>query len=320
MEESPVISALLIGPEGRGKEFDPTAAPPGEGIPWVHLDYTHPGAGAYLHEHWGLDEHVVKALTAPATRPTSFCEGDGLVIILRGINFNPGADPLDMVSVRCWVTPGLIITARRQKLMAIDELRRELAEGRGPVSAGDFLTSLLDRLISRMAVVFDGMEDSEEEIEEQILRHSAFNLRPLISDLRRRVIGLRRYLAPQRQVIYQLQAEPLSWLSPGQRNQLREIADRVTRQVEELDATRDRAAVAQDELESKLAERLTRNMYLLSVVAAIFLPLGLVTGLLGINVRGIPGADHPAGFAVVCVLLLVIALLEVWLFKRLRLL
>lgn len=48
-------------------------------------------------------------------------------------------------------------------------------------------------------------------------------------------------------------------------------------------------------------------MYVLSVVAAIFLPLGFVTGLLGINVGGIPGTEWPWSFTVVCVALLVMA-------------
>ena len=64
------------------------------------------------------------------------------------------------------------------------------------------------------------------------------------------------------------------------------------------------------------AETMNRQMLILSVVAAIFLPLGLITGLLGINVGGIPGADNPWAFAIVCVLLVVLGALQFWWFKR----
>ena len=65
--------------------------------------------------------------------------------------------------------------------------------------------------------------------------------------------------------------------------------------IEELDAARDRAAVTQEELASRLAEQSNKRLYVLSVVAAVFLPLGLITGLLGVNLGGIPGTPGSVG-------------------------
>ena len=59
---------------------------------------------------------------------------------------------------------------------------------------------------------------------------------------------------------------------------------------------RERAAVIQEELAGRLAEQMNKRMYMLSMVAAVFLPLGFLTGLLGINFGGIPGAGNPLGF------------------------
>ena len=73
---------------------------------------------------------------------------------------------------------------------------------------------------------------------------------------------------------------------------IREIAERTSRFVEDIDAAKDRAAITQEELNSRLSEQMNKAMYVLSIVAAIFLPLGLLTGLLGINVGGIPGAEN----------------------------
>ena len=74
-----------------------------------------------------------------------------------------------------------------------------------------------------------------------------------------------------------------------------------------------------DELSNALAERMNRNMYVLSVVAAIFLPLGFLTGLLGINVGGIPGADQPLAFWIFVALLAALVAAQVWLFRRMKL-
>jgi zinc transporter len=82
-----------------------------------------------------------------------------------------------------------------------------------------------------------------------------------------------------------------------------------------MDAVRERATVTQDELASRLSDQLNRRMYVLSIVAAIFLPLGFLTGLLGINVAGIPGAEYPKAFMVFTVGLFALVLFLVWLFR-----
>jgi zinc transporter len=115
-----------------------------------------------------------------------------------------------------------------------------------------------------------------------------------------------------------LQQEDEEWITPLHRARLREIGDRTTRFVEDLDAARERAAVTHEELMGRLSEQMNRTMYMLSIVAVVFLPLGLLTGLLGINVAGIPFAEYTWAFGAVCAILVIIAAVEVYLFHRLR--
>ena len=129
---------------------------------------------------------------------------------------------------------------------------------------------------------------------------------------------MRRYIAPQREAMTRLQTEEVAWLTPLNRGRLREIADRITRYVEDLDSARERTSVTQEELAGHLAEQMNKTMYVLSLVAAVFLPLGLITGLLGINVGGMPGVENPLAFTVVCVSLSGFGVGLVLLFRRLR--
>ena len=85
-------------------------------------------------------------------------------------------------------------------------------------------------------------------------------------------------------------------------------------------AAHDRAGVLQDEINYSVTSTLNHHMYVLSIVAVIFLPLSLVTGLLGINVGGLPGVDSPIAFWVVCVVLLCLALAQVWFLRKKRML
>ncbi|PLX67735.1 MAG: hypothetical protein C0607_21190 [Azoarcus sp.] len=113
--------------------------------------------------------------------------------------------------------------------------------------------------------------------------------------------------------------EPVEWLHERHKAQLREISDRTMRYVEDLDAIRERAAVIQDELANRVAESMNRNMYMLAIVATIMLPLGFITGLLGVNVDGLPGAqDTPWAFAALSAFLLVLVFLQILVMRRLK--
>ncbi len=98
----------------------------------------------------------------------------------------------------------------------------------------------------------------------------------------------------------------------------RECADQAARIVEDLDAMRERSAVIQDEIANRTAEHMNKNMYLLSVVAALMLPLGVITGMLGMNVGGVPLSENKEGFTVITILLGAIVALQVLIFRRLK--
>ena len=285
---------------------------------WLHLDCRYEEAVDWLRERSGLDAITCEALLAKEIRPRSLVISGGMVATLRGVNLNEGENPENMTSIRVWFDPERIITLRGQRVMAVQDIRDCLDRGDGPVSPGAFLPALVLQLIERMGPVMSALDDEVDELEDLVVSSQTYDLRTRLAEVRRQAIALRRYLAPQRDVITRLQSERVGWLSELDKAQLREAADRLTRHVEDLDASRERAAVTQEELAGRLAEQMNRTMYVLSLVAAVFLPLGLLTGLLGINVGGMPGTDSNVAFAVVCALLILLAVFGVWLFRRMR--
>lgn len=283
---------------------------------WVHLDYSAPRARSWLLEESDLDPVVAEALLADETRPRVLPDGDGLLLILRGVNLNPGADPEDMVSIRLWIEQSRLISLRRHHLMAVEDLKEAIGRGLGPTNSSEFAVALCDRLLARMGGVLEELEDEVDALQDEVLHAESHQLRPKLAGARRRAIAMRRYLAPQREALSRLVSERVTWLEEVDRSRLREIADRTSRYVEDLDSARDRAAVTQEELNSRLSEGMNQKMYVMALVAAVFLPLGLLTGLLGINVGGIPGAENRLAFALVCGLLLGLGAAQVWFLHR----
>jgi zinc transporter len=320
-DQDGLICAYVLDGTGGGREIgwpEVRAWREEDEVLWVHLDRTGPEAGAWLREESGVDPVICESLLADEVRPRVLRLEDALLVILRGVNLNPGADPEDMVGVRAWLEPKRIITVRFRRLMATSDLREALANGTGPTAPSDFLVQLASRLVERMGPVIAELDDKVDALEDQVLVERSARLRSDLADVRRTAIALRRYLAPQREVMSRLQVEETGWLQTIHKAMMREIADRTMRYVEDLDAARERAAVTQEELNSLLADQMNRTMYLLTVVAAVLLPPSLLTGLLGINVGGIPGTESPFAFALVALLILVVGTVEVVLLRRLK--
>ena len=321
MEISGSVHSLLLDGRGGAKHLSAeelTNWQPEHGVLWLHLDLFDPDIGKWLQSNTDLHELAIEALMSEETRPRATTLDDGLLLSLRGVNLNPGSDPEDMVAVRIWADSHRIISSRRRQLVATRELVAQLDSGRGPKSSTELLVEWIDLIVWQMSNTVNEFEDAVLQLEDRVLSESPAGLRSELAQLRKQTISLRRYLAPQREALTRLVVEKVSWLDDDNRMRLRETSDRLIRHIEDIDEVRERAAVAQEELLSRVSEQMNERMYVLSMVAAIFLPLGFFTGLMGINVGGMPGVESNLGFwSVVGICLLVVLALAVY-FRRKR--
>lgn len=266
-----------------------------------------------------LADRIAEAMTTGNARPRATLFPEGLLVVLRGVNSNPGEDPEDMVSMRAWIDHERVVSVSTRRVLAIEDVYAELQQGIGPTTPAEILTHIAEALVDRMRPIVDALEDTVDELHERLLANGPSELQRPLSDLRHVIANLRRHMAPQRDALRQLLKMKTGILRSEDIGELSNSADNQSRYVEDVDSVRERATVLQDELNNTVANDMNRNMYLMSIIAAVFLPLSLLTGLLGINVGGIPGTDSNAAFWVVCALLVLIALIELWYFRRRRL-
>ncbi|MFH0783149.1 MAG: zinc transporter ZntB [Pseudomonadota bacterium] len=322
MNDDGLIHAFILDGLGGGRPLtwqEVERWTPAEGRLWIHLSYDAPLAARWIEHTCGLDPVVSQSLLSEETRPRSIVVGKGLLMTLRGINHNPGSDHEDMISVRIWAEDMRIISTRKRHLLTIAEIADNLAAGRGPSTSGEFIEMIAELLTTNIERAVDIIEEQAAVLEEQVIHFRDKGLlRSQISAIRRKAILLRRYLAPQREAITRLQSETIPWLGDRVRKHLHETSNSLIRIIEDLDSIHERAIVAQEELVSLLSEQLNRRMYTLSLVTTIFLPLSFLTGLLGINVGGIPGADYPWAFTIVVLVVLSIVLGQLLYFRKHR--
>jgi zinc transporter len=272
---------------------------PAQGCLWLLFNFEDAETVDWLTQESGLNEIAFSALTSEETRPRCLVRDEQLLLSLRGVNLTPGAAPEDMVSLRVWSDGRKLIGTRRRRLLYTQDLIAELEAGHGPMDAAELLIDWIERIVSRMSETVESYEDQVLALEDAILSGETEGMRSKLAQLRKRTISIRRYLSPQREAMNRLVAESIPWLNEHHRLHLREINDRLIRYIEEIDEVRDRAALSQEELSTRVSEQLNERSYIFTIVATIFLPLGFFTGLMGINVGGMPGVEDAHAFWIV---------------------
>ncbi|MBH5320995.1 CorA family divalent cation transporter [Aurantiacibacter sediminis] len=320
---TPLLFARVLDGEGAGRELSweeakswkPSRTPE---VLWVHLAREEPQVDPWLVE-LGIPEPTRELMVSDKTRPRAFREGNTLVATLRGINFNPGAEPEDMLSMQMWCDGKRLVTLRRNPLQTPRQVlkmidRREA----GPTDAGALITELTEAMINRMNRSIVDMNQHLDRLEHMEDDGNAEQMLDEIAIIRRNCLGLKRHMGPMHEALESISRYAPPWFEDHDRREIAESIDRLRRYLEDLDISKESAVVMMDDIRASSIARSEQATYLLTIVAGIFLPLGFITGLLGINVGGVPGMDDGNAFWVVvglCGAILIVQLLLFWKWK-----
>ena len=292
------MEGALLYSEGavRRLGLDEAAAEKEPGFLWIHLEGKDESDLAFLKAQSEIPEVAVGALAATETRPRCDRIDEAAILNLRGPgDLDPG-DSDRLVSIRLWVTHCKAVSLSRRKLSALPNVVG-LMEAGSIHDSGDLVAAFARAISKQLDPEVAALGDTLDEVESQL--DEARNLYPLrrtITSVRSDAIGFRRFVAPDRDALRTLVDLDFDWLAEDDRLHIVDAADRFARMAEELEAVRERAALLHEQITDLRAEQIDQRSLIIAVVAFIFLPLTFITGLLGMNVQGIPYANAPWAF------------------------
>lgn len=279
----------------------------GGGFLWEHIELAN-GEGQALEQRGDVPEVVLAALVASETRPRCEQIGGGAFINLRGPALEEDAGDDRLVSIRAWADGNRVLSVSRRSLAATDSVAASMRNGE-LTDPGDLVSALSQRISAELDPVIANLGDALDDCESDMQAENIYQLRRRIARSRSDAIAFRRFIAPNRDALITLAQLKTDWLSEEDRLHIRDAADRFARMAEELEAIRERAALLHEQLTDLRAEILEQRSLLIAVVAFIFLPLTFITGLLGMNVGGIPFAQEPWAFWGVIAVCVVVGLI-----------
>ena len=268
----------------------------GRSLIWLHLDITTTPAKRWIEAQPWLPDEARDTLLCREERSRLQTLDQGLTGILR--DFHRELEEVDwrVGQLHFYIDRHRVITGRRHPLAGLDRAQQALMRGCDADSGPSLLALMIEALLDLLDNAGDKLGEEIERVEDHLERDEAQPLRTGLGEARKRAILFHRQIRGERRVLVRLIAKPPSWFSDSDTLRLREVVDRLAATAEDLDTVEVRAKLLQDEIGARLAEATNRNLYVLSILSAIVLPMTLVAGLLGMNFSDIPAGTAPFGF------------------------
>ncbi len=310
---------LVLDGKGSATPASPTAAPSGP-LTWLHIP-AGDASRSLLDQLGGLPPKVVDYFARPDEQARLVAINDGLLMTLRGVEQPPGHQAVALPAIQAWIGPDRLVTAASPPPEGIREIYADLQAGVGPSSVAGLLGRLALLLVRDLGSLLDEQSGALDLLETRVLTREVDHLGQEVNQIRLELLRLHRHLSPERTLLHELLQEHGRHRLGTEATlaTLREASERVDDRLERLEGLREHCGALQEAVADLQSQRMNNALYLLSLYTALFLPMGVLTGLLGINLAGIPGEKSPWGFWVVCLLLVLLGVAGYLVFKRIGL-
>jgi Mg2+ and Co2+ transporter CorA len=286
------------------------------GESWFDIRDADPGSVRQFLAPFGLHPLALERCATPANVPGVISYGPGILL-----DFPTGFD-LDATTpshVTMLLQGSVLLTIRRGSMPDLDALPHALmSEGAGPILhlaqvVYEILDALADPRVKAQIDLRDRLAGVSRAMDEKPASVTAADL----SQLHRQASALASVIENQLYTVAALDAADNEVLRhPHRKAYIQDLiselelaqrgVSRLEGGIKDLDAA----------FQSASSSRVERRLRILTIISAVTLPLGLIAGLLGMNVGGVPGISNSHGFLIVVGLMAVIVAAELWYFKR----
>jgi magnesium transporter len=279
--------------------FDPAWIAPDSGrTVWVDLAEPTADEGRLLTEGFGFHELAVESALQRETQPKIETYDDYLYLVLHGINFQGESHAFDTHETDFFLGPTYLVTVhdgKRRSIAHVTDLCERTSHilAEGPVA---LLHRIVDTMVDHYRPEADEIESRLDEIEKAVIEADNERLMADILAAKRDISTLRRIVVPQRDAVGRLARREFGMINQEMAYRFRDVYDQFARIAEDAIVFQDRVTGILDAHLASVSNRLADVSRLLAVIATLFGPLTVITGLFGMNVPlpslGLPGTGQ----------------------------
>lgn len=300
--------------------LDPAWLSPDSGVVvWADVAEPDEADGAVLRDVFGLHELVVEAAFQRETNPKVEPYDGYLYIVLHGINFDAIEHRFDTHETDFFLARNFLVTVhdgQRRSIAHISEVctRAQHVLGEGTVA---LLHRIVDTMVDHYRPEVDELEQRLDEIEETVIESPTRSMTGDILTVKRDITTLRRIVVPQRDVVGRLARREFDLIGQEMAYRFRDVYDQFVRMADDAIVFQDRVTGVLDAHLASVSNRLADVSKVVAVIAALFGPLTVITGLFGMNVPlpTLIGSPEYQFWEIIGLMVLSSAALFVW-FRR----
>ena len=283
---------------------------------WLHFNLSHAQAERWLVRHAALPDAFFEALKDGSHSTRIERDEEHLIAVVNDVHFDFGFEPSDIATLWIGVGPRLVVTARAQPLRSVDALRTAVRRGELPRSPVVLLEQLMRTQADGLVGIVRGGTARVDEIEDELLAQRLDPERARLGVLRRLLVRLQRLLAPEPAALFRLLQHPPAWMAEDDVQELRGSTEEFSVVLRDMQGLQERIKLLQEEIAASVNEDNNRSLFVLTIVTVLALPINILAGLFGMNVGGIPLAEHKHGFWIVVSLVAGFTAVAAWIAFR----
>jgi zinc transporter len=331
-DPSGLICGFLIDPAAGGRAIESheaatwlgarattVARPTDAAFLWLHFNLAHTGALPWLTRHAGLSGAFFEMLNDGLHSTRVERTEEELIAVINDVHFDFAFEPSEISTLWINVQRQLVITARSKPLRSVDKLREQIKGGQRLRSSAELLEHLLRAQADVLVDIVRGVTDRVDRIEDELLLNRLDHKRAGLGALRRLLVRLQRLLAPEPAALFRLLQHPPAWMAALDAQELRQSSEEFSVVLRDMTTLQERIKLLQEEIAAQVNEDNNRSLFVLTIVTVLALPINIIAGLLGMNVGGVPLAQHAHGFWIVVLIVLSFTVIAGWIvFRRQR--
>jgi len=276
---------------------DPAWLTPDSGVwVWVDLDRPTTDEARILTDVFHFHELAVEDALSASHHPKIESYGDYLYLILHGIDFSAAEHCFTTRDIDFFLGSQFLVTVHPGVSRSIGKINeacgrnnRVLAEGPGAL-----LHRIVDTMVDNYRPEVEKLDDRLDTLEDKVFDSSDTQLAREILNFKKDVSSLRQVVLPQRDVVGRLARREFSLVNEPLAYKFRDVHDHLVRLADEAMFFQDRITSILDAHLSAVSNQLNTVMKVLTIIATLFMPLTVLTGMYGMNVAlpHLPGGDR----------------------------
>ncbi len=271
-----------------------------------------------LRDEFGFHPLAIEDATRSHERPKVDAYESYYFVVFYAAEYETKLDNIRTQPVNLFIGSNYLVTVHSAEVREIgDTLSRWRAPNSPMGNRVSALThDLLDALVDAYFPIMDQVADRVEELEDTIFIHFDQETIQTIFGLKKDLLGLRRVVAPERDVLNVLLRRQIPIFRAKDTFYLQDVYDHIVRVTDSIDTYRDLLSSALDSYLSLQSNNLNAIMKILTMASIVLMTGSLIAGIYGMNFKHMPELDQPWGYPAALGLIAVLGILLVVFFRR----